>query len=462
MDTKTGLKGIVFDNSFDNLPRRPSFWLDDWFFWFPILEEVTGRDEPSPQIRIVVKPGWGGDVNYDDKAQELTIPIGVVCGIYNQYVEQMGVEPSASIASNFTVDDLYKLYELYHNWGIEKEPWIFNVLFQSIIDYKFSSLVNFISSALNREKMFAGDFLDDLFKYLITSETVSEVKKSQLRSVIKEEPTPLQEYDSDECLVYDIALSFAGEDRKIAGHLARSLLIEGVRVFYDEFYKGEIWGKKLTQHFQDVYGPKARFVMILISKHYPIKDWTDFEFDIAKGEAKKRKTEFILPVRLDNTKILGIHQDVAYLNYKIEGIEGIVDAVLNKLSENGKKITKGIFVTTLGVNFEDLVEKEIISKNDCKDYPRTCDKLEADLKVKLDKSSIGEYHFTEPSDRNGETLSVRIVYFWDKSWGLPDFTFTDYWDFLEFRPVEEIYPNSHKEVKSMFGVDILAKEQYKE
>ena len=169
-----------------------------------------------------------------------------------------------------------------------------------------------------------------------------------------------------------------------------------------------------------------------------------------------------MPVRLDNTKILGIHQDVAYLNYKIEGIEGIVDAVLNKLSENGKKITKGIFVTTLGVNFEDLVEKEIISKNDCKDYPRTCDKLEADLKVKLDKSSIGEYHFTEPSDRNGETLSVRIVYFWDKSWGLPDFTFTDYWDFLEFRPVEEIYPNSHKEVKSMFGVDILAKEQYKE
>ena len=70
--------------------------------------------------------------------------------------------------------------------------------------------------------------------------------------------------------------------------------------------------------------------------------------------------------------------------------------------------------------------------------------------AKLDKSSIGKYHFTEPSVRNGETLSVRFAHYWDLSWGLPDFSFTDYWDFLEFRPIEEIYPDSHKEVKSMF------------
>lgn len=259
--------------------------------------------------------------------------------------------------------------------------------------------------------------------------------------------------ESEDEFEYDIALSFAGEDREIVEDLARALILEGVRVFYDRFYKSKMWGKKLTHYFQDVYGPKARFVLVLISKYYPIKDWTDYEFSIARGEAIKRKTEFILPVKLDDTKILGIHEDVGYLDIETEGIESIVDAVCEKLDIKGRSISKGIFVTTLGVNFQDLVENEIISEWDWKEYPITCDKLEEDLRVKLDKSSIGEYHFTEASERNGETLSVRFAHYWDLSWGMPDFSFTDYWDFLEFRPVEEIYPESHKEVKSMFRME---------
>jgi hypothetical protein len=34
---------------------------------------------------------------------------------------------------------------------------------------------------------------------------------------------------------YDIALSFAGEDREIAENIANALVIEGVKVFYDGF-----------------------------------------------------------------------------------------------------------------------------------------------------------------------------------------------------------------------------------
>lgn len=258
---------------------------------------------------------------------------------------------------------------------------------------------------------------------------------------------------------FDVALSFASEDRKIAEDIASVLLIEGVKVFYDRFHKSDIWGKKLTKYFQEIYGPKARYVMILVSKYYPIKDWSDFEFSIARQEVKKRKTEFILPIKLDDTKIVGIHEDVAYLDYESEGIDGIADTIVKKLFKKGKKITKGIFVTTLGVNFEDLIEKEILPEEDWRDYPRTCDKLEADLKAKLDKSSIGEYHFTETSTRNGETLSVRFAHKWDLIRGLPDFNFTGCWDFLEFRPVGEIYPDSHKEVKSMFRGTLSKKGQ---
>jgi hypothetical protein len=140
-----------------------------------------------------------------------------------------------------------------------------------------------------------------------------------------------QDYNSSN-FKYDVSISFAGEDRKIVEKISKELIKKGVKVFYDQNHKYKLWGKKLSTYFQDIYGPESKFVIILISKYYPIRDWTDFEFSIVKKEAKNRKTEYILPVRLDNTKILGIHEDIAYLDYKNEGIQGIVEGILEKLS----------------------------------------------------------------------------------------------------------------------------------
>jgi len=155
-------------------------------------------------------------------------------------------------------------------------------------------------------------------KYL---QILEELKSQDTTESIEEKP----EFE------YDIAISFAGEDRKIAEDLASALQTKGVQVFYDEFYKHELWGKKLTTYFQNVYGPKTRFVVPLISHHYPVKDWTDFEFSIMRKEAKIRQAEFILPVKLDDTKMLGIHEDIGYLDYRKEGIDGIVDCLVKKL-----------------------------------------------------------------------------------------------------------------------------------
>ena len=78
-------------------------------------------------------------------------------------------------------------------------------------------------------------------------------------------------------------------------------------------------------------GINTCFVIVFVSKEYSLKDWTNFEFSIARGESKVRGTEFILPVRLDNTTLFGLPDDVAYLDFNTEGIEGIVSAVIDKL-----------------------------------------------------------------------------------------------------------------------------------
>src|SRR5439155_12569226 len=109
----------------------------------------------------------------------------------------------------------------------------------------------------------------------------------------------------------------------------------GVRVFYYEFYKPDLWGRNLSQEFRKRYGPSSRFVLLLMSRHYAIKDWTDFEFTIARQEARRRSREFILPVRLDDTAIVGLRSDVAYLDLRREGVDGIVSMILKKLGTRG-------------------------------------------------------------------------------------------------------------------------------
>lgn len=130
---------------------------------------------------------------------------------------------------------------------------------------------------------------------------------------------------------YDIALSFAGEDRAIARQIASALQLKGVRVFIDEFERTQLWGKDLSDELRSRYGAKTRYVVLLVSVHYAIKDWTDFEFAIARKEAIRRTKEFILPVRLDDTPLPGLRSSIAYLSLKELGVGGIVDEILRKL-----------------------------------------------------------------------------------------------------------------------------------
>lgn len=130
---------------------------------------------------------------------------------------------------------------------------------------------------------------------------------------------------------YEIALSFAGEDRSIARQIASGLQSRGVRVWYDEFERTQLWGKDLSDELRSRYSERTRYVVLLVSGHYAIKDWTDFEFAIARKEAGRRSKEFILPVRLDNTPLPGLRSSIAYLSLKEFGVDGIVDEIIRKL-----------------------------------------------------------------------------------------------------------------------------------
>jgi hypothetical protein len=133
---------------------------------------------------------------------------------------------------------------------------------------------------------------------------------------------------------YDVALSFAGEDRAYVEQIAGALIAAGVRVFYDKLEEAELWGKNLYSHLTEIYQKRARFTIMFISHWYAAKRWTNFEREAAQARAFAESREYILPVRLDDTQLTGMLPTTAYIWAKDRRPEEIANLVLRKLESN--------------------------------------------------------------------------------------------------------------------------------
>ena len=113
---------------------------------------------------------------------------------------------------------------------------------------------------------------------------------------------------------YDVTLSFAGEDRAYVEKVAAALYSLGIRVFYDRYEQIDLWGKDLYTHLDDVYRKRAKFCVVFISRHYADKVWTNHERKSAQARAFAETSEYILPVRFDETEVTGMLPTIGYIN----------------------------------------------------------------------------------------------------------------------------------------------------
>jgi hypothetical protein len=155
---------------------------------------------------------------------------------------------------------------------------------------------------------------------------------------------------------YDIALSFAGEDRLAAEELAAALREAGVRVFYDRYEEAQLWGKDLYQHLQCVYRDSARFCVIFISAAYARKLWTRHELQQAQARAFEESIEYILPLRLDSTELPGINRTVGYVSIHDRTIPQIVALLLAKLRESDRHREPHATIEHLGTGSMDAAD----------------------------------------------------------------------------------------------------------
>jgi len=130
---------------------------------------------------------------------------------------------------------------------------------------------------------------------------------------------------------YDVALSFAGEDRAVAETLASLLRQDGVRVFYDLYEQAQLWGKDLYQHLTSVYRDKAQYCIVFASRPYAEKLWPRHELRQAQARAFQENREYLLLLRLDDTELPGVNATVGYVDLRKHDIQRVRQLVLAKV-----------------------------------------------------------------------------------------------------------------------------------
>ena len=134
---------------------------------------------------------------------------------------------------------------------------------------------------------------------------------------------------------YDIAFSFAGENRPFVEGIKNSLLLQGLNVFYDNDFQSELWGKDLTEELPKHYYD-SNYVAIFIDEYYLEKMWTYFERQILITKHLREKgPEYILPIYLNdfNGDVPGLSKLVSYVRVKTDSVgeSDLVNLLINKL-----------------------------------------------------------------------------------------------------------------------------------
>lgn len=150
---------------------------------------------------------------------------------------------------------------------------------------------------------------------------------------------------------FEIALSFAGEDREYVDQVANLLRDSGVKVFYDLFEEANLWGKNLYDYLIEIYMNKALYTIMFISEDYSKKLWTDHERQAMQARAFQENQEYILPVRFDKTPIPGVLPTTGYIDLSSKSPKDFVEIIHKKLINSGetvptKSVRKSLFTTS--------------------------------------------------------------------------------------------------------------------
>lgn len=117
---------------------------------------------------------------------------------------------------------------------------------------------------------------------------------------------------------YDVALSFAGEDRAFAERLYDSLCDEQLAVFYDQAESAKILAQNVEGFLGPIYESEAEFVVAVLGERYGEKQWTLFESDRFKPRIEKGEVVPIWSTKLPKSAF-DVTREIGGIQFDPEG-----------------------------------------------------------------------------------------------------------------------------------------------
>ncbi|MGW6448619.1 toll/interleukin-1 receptor domain-containing protein [Lentzea sp. NPDC055074] len=147
---------------------------------------------------------------------------------------------------------------------------------------------------------------------------------------------------------FDVALSYAGEDQDLVLPVVALLKEQKVKLFHSEEREAEMWGLDLVEYFSEAFSKRARYVLLFSSRHY-VGKWARLQHRTALGRALEQHSEYVLPIRIDDTEVPGLSPHVGYLDLRVHDASTIADAVVQKLAQHRAEFTPATPITPRSV-----------------------------------------------------------------------------------------------------------------
>ncbi len=138
-----------------------------------------------------------------------------------------------------------------------------------------------------------------------------------------------------------VAFSLAGEQRELVRSIARAVekKLGRSNVFLDEWYEHYIAGLNDSDiKLRQIYEQDSMLVIVCVSANYGDKSWTQMEhatirarYQLALGSEDERMLQAVLPIRVGDGDVPGIHINSIMPDARQKRTEDIVELIIERL-----------------------------------------------------------------------------------------------------------------------------------
>lgn len=127
---------------------------------------------------------------------------------------------------------------------------------------------------------------------------------------------------------YDVAISYASEQRRQALKLCEELQKLDLKIFADFIEPERLWGSYLPEELRKIYYNESKIIIIFLSKEYVKKGYTLFESHIAM-EKSLENISFLI-IKFDDVELPWLNTTIGYINWNEYSVLELAEMIQRK------------------------------------------------------------------------------------------------------------------------------------